>query len=86
MENNKKNIGRPRKSEEEKRLNRKEYNAKYWAEHRDEISKQRKKYYQKNKEEIKARSTRWFQANRDRWNKYQRERARSKRKEVDNVE
>ena len=57
----------------------KEYNAKYWAEHKEEISKRRKEFYKEHKEEIDARHQRWLDENRDHWNKYMRERRRKAR-------
>ena len=57
--------------------NRKEYNAKYWATHKEEIAKKRKKFYQENKEKIDTRNKKWIENNRERWNKYMRERRRN---------
>ena len=55
-------------------MNRSEYNAKYWAEHKEEISERRKKLYKEHKAEIDERNKRWLNANRDKWNAYMRER------------
>ena len=54
----------------------KEYNSKYWAEHKSEISAHRKAFYQEHKAEINERNKRWLDANRDKWNAYMRERRR----------
>ena len=56
--------------------NSKEYNAKYWQEHKEEISERRKKLYKERKGEIDERNKRWLDANRDKWNAYMRERRR----------
>lgn len=53
--------------------NRSEYNAKYWAEHKEAISKRRKKEYLKNRGKILARNKKWLKDNKDKWNAYQRE-------------
>lgn len=83
----KRRVGRPRKTDEEKRENKKEYNAKYWRENRERILEQRKNYYQINKDKCIKRSREWVEDNRDRWNEYQREWRRKKSKGgVDNVE
>lgn len=55
-------------------MNKSEYNAKYWAEHKKEISERRKKLYKEHKAEIDERNKRWLNANRDKWNAYMRER------------
>lgn len=52
----------------------KKYNAKYWSEHKEQISKKRKEHYEKHREEILEKQKLWVEQNRDRWNKYQRER------------
>lgn len=86
-ERGKRRIGRPCKTDEEKRRNKKEYNARYWKENRERILKQRKKYYQMNKDKIGKRSREWVEENRDRWNEYQREWRKKKSKGgVDNVD
>ena len=64
-------------------MNTKEYNAKYWKEHKEQISERRKKFYQEHKEEISKRNKRWIEANRDKWNAYQREYYRRKKAELD---
>ena len=56
--------------------NSKDYNAKYWQEHKEEISERRKKLYRERKGEIDERNKRWLDANRDKWNAYMRERRR----------
>ena len=60
-------------------MTRKEYNAKYWAEHKEEISAKRKEYYKEHKEEIDKRNRVWLDANREHWNEYMRKR-RAKQK------
>ena len=60
-------------------MNRSEYNAKYWAEHKKEISERRKKLYREHKEEIDERNKRWLNANREHWNAYLREYRRKKK-------
>ena len=79
-ETDKRRVGRPRKTQEEKRANKKEYNARYWKENRGRILEQRKKYYQMNKDKLKKRSKEWVEENRDRWNEYQREWRKKKSK------
>lgn len=53
-----------------------EYNKKYWAKHKEEISARRKVFYQEHKKEINERNKKWLEANRDKWNAYMRERRR----------
>lgn len=62
-ERGKRRVGRPCKTDEEKEQHKKEYNAKYWAEHKKQISEKRKKLYQKNKEKYRARSKKWVENN-----------------------
>ena len=57
-------------------MNRKEYNAKYWIEHKEQLSARRKKNYRENKEKIDARNKKWIEKNREHWNEYMRERRR----------
>ena len=52
----------------------KEYNAKYYREHKQEISERKKKHYEKHREDILARNKRWMENNRDHWNAYMRDR------------
>lgn len=56
------------------RKSKSEYNAKYWAEHKEQITAHRRQYYQENKDKIDKRNRKWLDANRDRWNEYMRER------------
>lgn len=79
----KRKVGRPRKSEEEKKQRRKEYNAKYWANNKAKISKTRKEKYRESPEKVIDRNKRWFSENRDRWNAYQREYRKRKKAELD---
>lgn len=53
--------------------NSKEYNAKYYKEHREEIVNRKKAFYKKNKQEIIDRNKRWFKENNEKWNEYMRE-------------
>lgn len=62
--------------------NSKEYSAKYYQEHRQEIVERKKKHYEEHKEEILARNRKWVEDNRERWNEYMRER-RKKLKAID---
>lgn len=78
-----KKIGRPRKSEEEKKQNRKAYNARYWTAHKEEISERRKKVYKENRDKTLARNKRWLKNNKDQWNAYQREYRKRKKAELD---
>lgn len=64
--------------------NSKEYSAKYYQEHRQEIAERKKKHYEAHKEEILARNKRWVENNRERWNEYMRER-RKKLKAIDEM-
>lgn len=55
-------------------MDKKEYNAKYYQEHREEIAEKRKKRYQANPEPYKEAVHKWREKNRERWNAYMRER------------
>ena len=57
----------------------KEYNAKYWAEHKKEISEKRKEAYQRDKDKIKVRNKKWVEKNREKWNAYLREYRKAKK-------
>lgn len=57
--------------------NSKEYNAKYYQEHKQQIVEKKKKHYEEHKEEILARNKRWMENNRERWNEYMRERRKT---------
>lgn len=59
--------------------NRSGYNAKYWTEHKEQITARRKQYYKDHKEEIDKRNKEWLDANREWWNAYMCER-RAKQK------
>lgn len=78
-ETGKRRVGRPRKTQEEKNKRIKEYNAKYWAEHKKEISEKRKKQYRKNRTELLSKHDKWVKENRDYWNAYQKEYRRRKK-------
>lgn len=80
---NMRRVGRPRKSEEEKKQKRKEYNAKYWSEHSKEINRSRRVKYKEDKDKFLDRNKRWFKKNRDKWNEYQREYRKRKRESID---
>lgn len=54
--------------------NNKEYNAKYYQEHKQQIVERKKKHYEEHKEEILARNRKWIEDNREQWNEYMRER------------
>ena len=54
--------------------NSKEYNAKYYREHKEELSEKKKKAYKENPEKNKERVYRWREKNREKWNAYMRER------------
>ena len=56
------------------RKSRKEYNAEYWAKHKEKISKKRKEDYVKNRDKVIARNKKWLKENKDKWNAYQRDR------------
>lgn len=62
--------------------NNKEYNAKYYQEHKQQIVERKKKHYEEHKEEILARNRKWIEDNRGHWNEYMRER-RKKLKGID---
>lgn len=62
--------------------NSKEYNAKYYQGHKQQIVERKKKHYEEHKEEILARNKRWLEDNREHWNEYIRER-RKKLKNID---
>lgn len=87
-ERGKRRVGRPYKTDEEKEQHKKEYNAKYWAEHKKQISEKRKKRYEEDaeyREHIISKNKEWIENNRDRWNEYMRER-RAKLKAIDEME
>lgn len=42
-------------------FNRKEYNAKYYQEHKEQFREYRKKYYQEHKKEIIEKQKQWYQ-------------------------
>lgn len=54
--------------------NSKEYNAKYYREHKEEISEKRKKKYHADPEPYKEAVYKWRENNREKWNAYMRER------------
>lgn len=54
--------------------NRKEYNAKYYREHKAELSEKRKKKYHADPESYKKAVYKWRENNREKWNAYMRER------------
>lgn len=56
--------------------NSKEYNAKYYQEHKKELSEKKKKAYRENPEKSKELVYKWREKNRERWNAYMRERRR----------
>ena len=60
--------------------NSKEYNAKYYREHKEEILARKKENYRKNSEAYKQRARQRVQRDREGWNAYMRE-WRRKRKE-----
>ena len=62
--------------------NSKEYNAKYYQGHKQQIVERKKKHYKEHKEEILSRNRKWVENNRERWNEYMRER-RKKLKNID---
>ena len=62
--------------------NSKEYNAKYYQEHRQQLVERKKKHYKEHKEEILARNKRGIENNSEHWNEYIRER-RKKLKGID---
>lgn len=57
----------------------KDYNRKYWAEHKEEINAKRRT--QQTTAERSAYHLKWQQAHRDRYNAYQREWRRRKKEE-----
>ena len=54
--------------------NSKEYNARYYQEHRDEIKAKKKEQYEADPVKYKERAKAWVEANREQWNAYMRER------------
>ncbi len=65
--------------------NSKEYNARYYQEHRKEISEKRKQKYKENPEPYKEAVVKWRKRNKDKWLAYIRER-RAKLKDIDEME
>ena len=62
--------------------NTSEYNARYYAEHKKEISERRKKVYKRDKKKITERNLKWRDNNREHWNAYMREYRRKKKENV----
>ena len=62
-------------------MNTKEYNAKYYREHKKEISEKKKQYYLENKELVLARNRKWIENNREQWNAYVRNRRKKGKKD-----
>lgn len=62
--------------------NTKEYNAKYYREHREEIRAKKREKYKADPEKTKRQVKAWREANREHWNEYMRERRR-KLKSID---
>lgn len=60
--------------------NSKEYNAKYYAEHKEKISEKRKKKYRADPKPYKEATYKWRENNREKWNAYMRERRKLDRK------
>lgn len=63
---------------------KKEYNAKYYQEHKAEIAERKKRHYEEHREEILARNKKWQKDNKEYWNEYMRER-RKKLKAIDEI-
>lgn len=63
----------------EDRKKRSEYNARYWAEHKEQISAHRKEVYKRDRDKINERNKRWLKNNREQWNAYLREYRRKKK-------
>ena len=70
-------MGRPRKSEEEKKANRREYMRKYWQEHRLERNEATKRWRYSHPEAARKlhrdNAAKWRELNREKYNAYQRE-------------
>ena len=62
--------------------NTSEYNSRYYAEHKEEISERRKKVYKRDKKKITERNLKWRNNNREHWNAYMREYRRKKKENV----
>lgn len=62
-------------------INSKEYNAKYYEEHKEEISEKRKKKYRENPKKYKDAIYKWRENNKEKWNAYMRERRKIDRNE-----
>ena len=70
-------MGRPRKSEEEKRAKKAAYMKEYWKTHRAEQNAARKRWRENHPEEERKRASeyyrRWIKLNKEKYNAYQRE-------------
>lgn len=80
MEQTKRKVGRPRKSEEEKKANRAKYQKEYWRKWKANMTEEQK---QKRKEQSRRSHDRWVEAHRDEWSTYMREYRKRKRAELD---
>lgn len=58
---------------------RSEYNAKYWAEHKEELCARRKEVYKRDRDKINKRNIQWKKDNKEKWNAYMREYRRRKK-------
>ena len=58
---------------------RSEYNAKYWAEHKEELCARRKEVYKRDRDKINKRNIQWKKDNKEKWNAYMSEYRRRKK-------
>lgn len=66
----KRKVGRPRKSEEEKKAAKAAYNKKYWKKWVANMSEEQKA---KRREQTRASHDKWYQEHKEEWSAYMRE-------------
>lgn len=78
MEKIKRRVGRPRKSEEEKKANRAKYNKEYWKNWSEKLSEEQKA---KRLQAGRISHDKWYSEHKEDWNAYMREYRRRKKEE-----
>lgn len=79
----KRRVGRPRKSEEEKKANRAKYNKEYWKKWKTNMSEEQKA---KRLRMGRISHDKWYTNHKEEWNAYMREYRRKKKAELDKDE
>ena len=76
----KRKVGRPRKSEEEKKANRVKYQKEYWQKWRANLNEEQEN---KRREQTRKSHDKWVSSHKDEWNAYMREYRKRKKAELD---